>query len=274
MVHPELKRRSGDDHDRLGIASDRFVPADYDGDGKSDIAVWRSGAPFNAYFYILQSQTNTLRTDQFGQTSDDPSVVGDYDGDGKDDPAVYRPGASAGAKSNWYYRSSVNGLIIGTEWGQNGDFPAPGDYDNDGKNDFAVQRNAGGGQAIFYFNQTTAGVTSLVFGTPTDVIVPGDYDGDLKTDIAVVRGSGGAIQWFVRNSGSGTTDSYTFGASATDFITQGDWDGDGKTDIGVWRPNANTTQNFFHWRKSSDGTAASAEWGSNGDYPPANTNTH
>ena len=205
---------------------------------------------------------------------DDPTVVGDYDGDGKADPAVYRAGAMAGDHSFWYYRSSVNGLIIGTEWGQNGDFPAPGDYDGDHKNDFVVQRNAGGGQARFFFNNTTSGQSSLIFGTPTDVIVPGDYDGDQKTDIAVVRGSGGAILWNIRNSSDSSTTSYSFGASATDFPTQGDYDGDGKTDIAVWRPNADPTMDFFYWRRSSDGVNAQAEWGQNGDYPIANYNKH
>jgi subtilisin-like proprotein convertase family protein len=262
-----------------GIATDFFTPVDFDGDGKTDIAVWRSGAAGSAAFYILQSATSTFRLDVFGQTGDDPSVVGDYDGDGKADVAVYRAGATAGAQSTWYYRGSLSnpgGNISFVPWGQNGDFPAPGDYDGDGKADFVIQRNNGGGQAAFWRNRTTAGVDVIVYGTPTDVIVPGDYDGDGKTDIAVIRGIGGAINWFVIPSSTGVVSGApyaVFGASATDFPTQGDFDGDGKTDVGIWRPSATAGLSAFWYNGSTSGVAA-VQFGANGDYPTGNYNSH
>ncbi len=260
----------------FGLSGDIFTPGDFDGDGKDDIAVWRSGTAGNptAYYYILNSSNSTVRIDNFGLTGDDPKVFGDYDGDGKDDPAIYRSGLNVGDRSFWAWRASTTGIINIRQWGQNGDFPAPGDYDGDGKMDLGVQRNNGGGQARFYIQQSSNLATvSTVFGTPTDNVVPGDYDGDGKTDLAVVRGSGGQINWFYRPSSTGTGFvSFVWGNSATDFLTQGDYDGDGKTDVAVWRPNADPTQTFFYARGSAAGNLISYEWGQNGDYPVANYN--
>jgi hypothetical protein len=262
-----------------GVQGDFFTPVDFDGDNKTDIAVWRAGPALTAAFYILQSQTNTIRIEPFGQTGDDPSVVDDYDGDGKADPAVYRAGALAGDQSTWFYRGSLNnpsGNVTFVPWGINGDFPGPGDYDGDGKADFVVQRNNGGGQARFWLLQTTAGFTSVVFGTPTDVIVPGDYDGDGKTDIATVRGVSGSYNWFVRPSSTGTisaTPFAIFGSSATDFVAQGDYDGDGKTDVAIFRPSATPGATAF-WALGSTSGVTGVAFGQNGDYPVANYNRH
>ena len=261
-----------------GIASDQFVPADFDGDLKTDWAVWRPGPGTSSTIYILQSSTLTARIENFGLIGDQSDVAEDYDGDGKDDVAVYRPGAAPGDPSTWFFKGSFNnpsGNITYVPWGQNGDFPAPGDYDGDGKADFVIQRNNGGGQAKFWMSQTTAGLSQVVFGTPTDVIVPGDYDGDGKTDLATVRGSAGQILWSIRgSSGGGGFTQAVWGNSATDFPAMGDYDGDGKTDLAIWRPNADPTQNLFWVLNSSNSAVQQFEWGQNGDYPIANVNTH
>ncbi len=260
-----------------GLASDEFVSGDFDGDGKDDVAVYRPGIAPDSYFYILNSNGFTLTKTSLGTTGDDPSVVGDYDGDGKDDVAVYRGGAAPGDQSFWYYRTSTSGPVFYIPWGQNGDFPNPGDFDGNGSNDFSVQRNAGGGNAVFWTMLSTGAVSVFgPWGTPNDVIVPGDYDGDGKTDYAVVRGSGGQLIWSYYSSQTNSPGAVNtaWGLSATDFPTQGDYDGDGRTDFAIWRPSAAAGQSAFWIRNVATSAVSTQPFGQNGDYPVANYNAH
>src|SRR5262249_37169053 len=126
---------------QLGLATDKPAPADFDGDGVTDVAVWREATRSN--FFILQSSSDTIRMEDFGVIGDDPALVGDWDGDGKADPAVYRNGG-AGGQSFIFFRGSLNnpnGNITFVPWGLGGDVPVRGDFDGDGKMDAAVFRS-------------------------------------------------------------------------------------------------------------------------------------
>jgi FG-GAP-like repeat len=92
------------------------VIGDYDGDGRSDTAVYR---PSVGAWYFLRSSNNSFGSANFGISSDVP-VPGDYDGDGKNDFAVFRP-----SESYWYIQQSSNGAVRAQAWGTNQDVPVP-----------------------------------------------------------------------------------------------------------------------------------------------------
>ncbi len=211
-----------------GLSTDVIVPADFDGDGRDDVAIWRPGA--NAFFYIIQSQTDTFRIEQFGTTGDNPTVVADYNGDGRDDIAVYRPGT----QSFWYYRTVSNGQITFVPWGTTGDNAAPGDYDGNGSADFSVTRNEGGSLRHYQLMSTGAINMSNVFGLSTDTVITGDFDADGRTDLATVRSAGGVLTWYWRRSTDGGFVQAIFGLPG-DTLAPGDYDGDGRMDLAVFR---------------------------------------
>ena len=249
---------------RFGLSTDHLAPADYDGDRKTDVAIWRDDMPSQAVFYILQSKTNTIRIDPFGQAGDSPRVVRDYDGDGKADVAVYRAGA-AGTQSYFYFRGSLNnpaGNITYVPWGTDTDIETSGDFDGDSKGDFCVRRDIGGA-GWFIIRKSSGGVEYVHWGLPTDAILPCDWDGDGRSDFCVARvGANNTYNTYVlTRAGGGTGASpIIFGSAAlNDQGAFGDYDGDGKTDIGIWRPNPD--QGVFWVEFTANRNVIAKGWG-------------
>jgi len=198
--------------------------ADFDGDGKTDVSVFR---PASGDWYVTNSGNNQFVATHFG-ASGDIIAPGDYDGDGRTDRAVFRP-----SDGTWYILRSGGGFSA-TQFGQNGDVPTAGDYNGDGVTDISVFRPSNG--TWYRINSSGGQFVAVQFGANGDKAVPADYDGDGSTDIAVWRPADGV--WYQLRSQTGFT-ATQFGANG-DKPAQSDFDGDDKTDLAVFRPSDGT----------------------------------
>lgn len=158
--------------------------ADFDGDGKTDLSVFR---PTNGDWYLLRS-TEGFSAVNWG-VSTDVLVPGDYDGDNKTDTAVRRGG-------DWLILQSTNNTFRSIGWGVSTDIPVAEDYDGDNKTDAAVFRDS---NSTWYILNSNGGTQFTSWGQTGDVPVTGDFDGDGKDDQAVYRNG----TWYLNRSTSG-----------------------------------------------------------------------
>ena len=188
----------------MRAADDVALAADFDGDGKSDAAVYRTSGTTGTW-YIRYSTTGTVASTQFGiNYPDDTPVPSDFDGDGKADIAVWR---NTGTRT-FYSLDSSSGSLRTVAYGASGDKPVPADYDGDGKADPAVWRASDNN---WYINQTSNSTTvNFQFGNQSnDLPVPNDYDADGKVDAAVWRYTSSTTSeigdWYIRQSSNTNT---------------------------------------------------------------------
>ena len=199
------------------------VPGDYDGDGKTDIAVYDTTT---GGWWIIPSTTSTPGNPYNGAYglgwggSIFKPVPGDYDGDGKTDIAVYDTttgGLVDYSLFNIHARNPYNGAY-GFGWGGSNFKPVPGDYDGDGKTDLAIYEASTGMWWIIPSSGTgpqgQVGAYGVGWGGSDFTPVPGDYDGDGKTDVAIYQSSNGG--WWIIHSSDGSTYGMGWGGDTSD----------------------------------------------------------
>ncbi len=226
------------------------APFDFDGDGKTDIGIFRPNA-FMSEWWINRSSTGQTFALRFG-ASTDPLTPADYTGDGKTDISFYRP-----FSGEWYVLRSEDFSFFAVPFGVSSDIPAPADYDADGKADFAIFRPS---SATWFISQSSGAPTRIFqFGVTGDRPVVADYDGDGKADVGIIRPAATGLEWWVQRSTAGLL-AMQFGAS-TDKAVQGDYTGDGKADVAIWRPSTG------EWLivRSEDFSFYGFPFGTNGD---------
>jgi len=200
---------------KFGREGDWPAPGDYDGDGTADLAYWRPGKG-------LWRVRKQFRIKGFGEEGDVP-VPADYDGDGLTDAALFRR-----STCEWIVRRSATGKTKTTVFAGAGFcVPLPGDYDGDGAANLAVYSLANNTWTIHDFGEK--GVDRVVkFGREGEAPVPADYNCDGLTDIAMLDREGGL--WRVYGLFKTKVKS-----KKGDMPVIGDFDCDGAPEFGLFR---------------------------------------
>ena len=202
--------------------------ADFDGDGKSDVSVFR---PSDRIWYLNRSFSGFAAV-AWGLSTDKP-IVDDFDGDGKADFTVFRVTADA-SMPDYYTLLSATSTISYVSWGIPGDIPLTEDFDGDNKADHTIYRPSTG---QFWVRRSTDGSaltsTSVIGGVP----LAGDFDGDGRGDFATYTDG----FWRILRSETGYTPGFLINwGTAGDKVVSADYDGDGKDDLAVYRPTNGT----------------------------------
>ena len=208
------------------------VPGDFNGDGRTDIALtggsgWGSIPIAFALGGTSFTETNDAVANFPTWATIGKALPGDFDADGKTDIALI-----GGAGSGWnsipiaysYGGGSfaVTNVVIGTfasTWAQQDAKPVAGDFDGDGRGDIAlvggrntdgtawsflpVAYSNGGAGSFRTTNAAIAGNFGNLARSPGVKISAGDVDGDGKTDIQLTGGSGWVLVVTAFSNGDG-----------------------------------------------------------------------
>lgn len=174
----------------FGISTD--IPlgeADFDGDGRTDLAVFRP--QMGAFVYQPSSGWGEQASISLGQNGDIPLVC-DFDGDGISEAAVYMP-----SYGKWSFSDGLETL----SFGERADIPLAGDFNADGICEVMLFRP----RTAEWIKQDGSAIS---FGQGSDVPILADFNGDGGLEYAVWRVN--EAMWYVRES-EDQISSYQFG---------------------------------------------------------------
>ncbi len=267
--------RTGDDDQpseremEFGVARAIPVVGDFNGDGNTDVGVYRHGR----WYIDLNGNGRWDQDDLWAKLGrrDDLPVTGDWDGDGKHDIAIFgrawpgdprhiaaEPGlpADENAKhgptknvppqaaeatmgiramqltSTGSMRSDLIDHVFLYGWG--GDVPIAGDWIGEGQETIGIFRDGNWKLDVTGDGKYTDEDRAFSMGQAGDKPVIGDFNGDTVVDLGVYRNG----LWHIDTNNDGVLDArdraFTFGAD-DDLPVVGDWDGDGVDDPGLYR---------------------------------------
>ncbi len=263
----------------FGLGDGLPVAGDFNGDGRSEIGLYRHGT------WWLDLNGNGRWDDedlwvQLGRPADRP-VVGDWDGDGKADLGTFGPQwpgdaraialdpglpdaanrrppslhprpknmppdpgeATSGVRTA---KRTVAGKLRKDlidhvfQYGSEGDLPVAGDWNGDGISNIGVFR-----QGTWYLDTDGDGRFSasdevVQYGRPGDLPAVGDWNGEGTSKLGVYRQG----QWILDTNGNRVLDAQDTVlrlGQAGDIPVVGDWNGDGSDDVGVYHPGSSET---------------------------------
>jgi len=165
------------------------APGDYDGDGQTELGVYR---PESGAWYARPVASDWITTiGTWGSQGYQP-VPGDYDGDGRTDFMVYQESAGL-----WYLQRSSDGVVVSGQFGGPGYNAQPGDYDGDRTSDAAVYDEGSGNWYIITVNGVVI-AWNMLWGGADYTPVAGDYNGDGRTDLGAYHEGTGL--WFMSDA--------------------------------------------------------------------------
>jgi len=218
----------------FGQSGDKPLVGDWNGDGMTDIGVFRNGifvlatvqtvlkSPCLLCVPVLTTTVTTLPQFSFGPSGGLP-VAGDWNGDGIDTIGVFSNGSFQLRNSN-----AAGNPDLTVTFGAAGDLPVVGDWNGDGIDTVGVYRNTPQFGSFLLRNSNSAGLpdATLQLGLfVSDLPLIGDWNGDGSDNAGVFRGS--ATTFFL-NDNNVNLDNFNFISSFTaagDIPVAGDWNG-------------------------------------------------